>query len=146
MMFNAIRRNMANFWKMLHQVKMAALRGPANVSEPFSGHSIAEQHLIVGMFFEQQGFSGFYRYLLRGPGNNFFDRFPDFDKLGSTGARMGFNPPTLGLGIGVVVVIDISDQDTVGRAMNDQPDIAVDPDRPEVRVLGSVEFVKLQPG
>jgi len=39
-------------------------------------------------------------------------------------------------------MIDIAEGQTLSRAVDNYPDIATDPDRPEVLVLGFVELVK----
>ncbi len=48
--------------------------------------------------------------------------------------------------VGLVVVIDVAEQQAVSRLVDDQPDVAADADRPEVLVLRLVELVKLMPG
>src|SRR5690606_26538743 len=48
----------------------------------------------------------------------------------------------LGPLIGLVVVIDIAEQQTASGLVDDQANVAADAHRPEVRVFGSVELVK----
>ncbi|WP_245498883.1 hypothetical protein [Rhizobium ruizarguesonis] len=44
------------------------------------------------------------------------------------------------------MVVDIGEHDAVARLVDDNPEIAIDAHRPEVRVLGSVDPVELQAG
>ena len=47
--------------------------------------------------------------------------------------------------VGLVVVIHVAKHQAVLNPVNDEPDVAADPHRPEVLVLRFVEFVKAQP-
>jgi hypothetical protein len=58
---------------------------------------------------------------------------------------VSFNPPSLRPGIGGVVMIDISDQDSGRRLMQDEREIAPHPRGPKIRVLGLVDPVHLEP-
>lgn len=55
---------------------------------------------------------------------------------------MDFQLASLGPLIGLVVVIDIAQQQTIGRFMDDHPNIAAHPYRPKALVPGLVELVK----
>ncbi len=57
---------------------------------------------------------------------------------------MSLDPPPLRPGIGRVVVVDIGDENTVGRLVHDQPNVAVDARRPEMRVLALVDAMQLE--
>ena len=48
--------------------------------------------------------------------------------------------------IGFVVVNYVAEQETFIALVNNQPEVAADPHRPEVFVLGFIESVKLHPG
>lgn len=71
--------------------------------------------------------------------------FAHLDDLHGTRARMRFDAPPLGPGIGSVVVIDIGDKHAVARLMHDKADVAVDARRPKVGVLGIADPVHLEP-
>jgi hypothetical protein len=68
-----------------------------------------------------------------------FDQLGEFDKLGCTCRRMPFDTPSLGPPISRVVVPDIAEQKARGRPMDDQANIFVYTNRPEVRIAGPVE-------
>jgi hypothetical protein len=55
------------------------------------------------------------------------------------------NPAARRPGVSVVMAPDIGDQHALACLVNDQPDVAVDPRRPEVGVLAVVEAMQLKP-
>ena len=72
------------------------------------------------------------------------DPLARFDDLDRAGARMGLDPTPLRPGVGRVVVVDIGDENTVVRLVHDQPDVAIDARRPEMRVLAVVDAMQLE--
>jgi hypothetical protein len=58
---------------------------------------------------------------------------------------MGFDAPPLGPGIGLVVMVHIGEEQARRRLVHDDAQVAADAHRPEIRVLGAVDAVELQP-
>ena len=122
-----------------------------DVAEPLRRHAVAEQ-FVVGLVGEQRRFlrgrrrrQGQFRLHIDRD-DDLLDGLADFDQL--RGARFGmrlqlaaFRPV-----IGLVVVIDVAEQKAGGRLVNDQPDVAAHPHRPEVLVLCLVELVEAHAG
>lgn len=73
------------------------------------------------------------------------DALADFDELHRARRRVPLDLAALGPFVGVVVVIDIGEQQAGLRAMHDQPDVGVDAHRPDIGVLGAIEPVERQP-
>lgn len=71
--------------------------------------------------------------------------FPDLDQLRRTRPRMSLDPPPFGPRIGFVVVVDVAQQQAPLRLVDDQAEVAVDPDGPEARVLRPLDPMELQP-
>ena len=57
---------------------------------------------------------------------------------------MRLDPSPFGPGVSAIVVIDIRDQNTVARFVNDQPDVTIDPSGPKMRILALVDAMQLQ--
>ena len=70
--------------------------------------------------------------------------FADLDDLGSTSDGMGFDLAARGPVVGGIVMVDVAEHHAALNTMEDQPDIATSPGRPEVLVLDVVEPVALQ--
>jgi phospholipase C len=64
------------------------------------------------------------------------------DELGCTRRGVAFDPPPLGPCISRVLVPDITKQQARRRSMDDQSDIFIDANRPEIRVTGPFEPMK----
>lgn len=77
---------------------------------------------------------------------DFLDAFTYFDDLHGAGGRMGFDAPPLGPGIGLVVMVDIGEEQARCSLVDNDAQVATDADRPEIWVLRTVNAVKLQPG
>ena len=72
------------------------------------------------------------------------DPLGEFDELGCTRRRVAFYPAPLGPRISCVVVPDITKQQARGCSMDDQADVFIDPNRPEIRVAGPFEPMKAE--
>ena len=59
---------------------------------------------------------------------------------------MGFQLASLAPRIRAVVVVDVAEEQTRVRAMNDEPDVGVHAHRPEPLVPGLVQLVKTEAG
>ena len=57
---------------------------------------------------------------------------------------MRLDPAPFRPGIGVVMMADIGDQQALAGLVDDQPDVAIDARRPEIRVLALVDAVELE--
>ena len=66
---------------------------------------------------------------------DFLYYFPKFHELGRAGGWMGLHLPALGPFIGIVVVADVTQGHSVAGAVDDNPDVEVYTDRPEVGVF-----------
>ena len=123
---------------MVGQHQKAVLIHFANVSQPFGRYTVAQQ-LVIRAPAEQQylwivqwlgcRFVTFRRRsLLAGGNNDFFVAFSNFDPLRRPCRGMHFQFSTLGPFVGLIVVIDIAEQETGGRLVHDQANVAADPD------------------
>jgi len=59
---------------------------------------------------------------------------------------MDLQSAPFGPGIGLVVVVDVAEQQAARLAMHDEPDVGGDAHRPEVPVSGPVQLVKAHAG
>lgn len=73
-------------------------------------------------------------------------QFSDLDELRRARGRVGFELVSRRPGVGVIVMTHVAEEQARTRAVDDQPDLLVDPDRPEVLVPGAVQLVELHPG
>ena len=73
------------------------------------------------------------------------DALAHLDDLDGAGLGMRLDAAALGPLVGVVVVADVGQQEALRRLVDDDPDIPVDPARPEIRVLGGIDAMQLQP-
>lgn len=73
-----------------------------------------------------------------------FNPLAHLDKLHGTRGRVAFDLAAFGLFVCVVMVVDIGQQNAGGRAMDDDPDVSIRPNRPEVRVLGAARLLEGQ--
>ncbi len=125
----------------------------ADLVEPFGRHPVAEQRIVSDPG-EQQRFGSGCRCSARPRPFPFVTRGLDprvhplgeFDELGRTRCRVAFYPAALGPRISCVVVSDITKQQARGRSMDDQPDVFIDANRPEIRVARPFEPMKAQAG
>jgi hypothetical protein len=123
-------------------IEQGVFIGPADLVEPRGRYAVTEQR-IVGDPGEQQRFvcgsrcdGGRYCDML--------DPLGEFDELGRACRRVAFDPPPLSPRISSIVMPDITKQHARGRSMDDQPDIFIDANRPEVRVTRPFEPMKAQ--
>jgi hypothetical protein len=77
---------------------------------------------------------------------NMLDPLGEFDELRGACGRMAPDAAALGPRISCVVVSDITKQQARGRSMDDQPHEFIDANRPEIRVAGPFEPMKMQAG
>ncbi len=129
-------------------------RGP-HVVQPLDRHAVAEQ-VVVRRAGEDRGprrrwsashgaLAGRRDVHLYIPWDlNLTNRLADLDELRSSCRRMPFQPPSFRPLIRGVVMIDVAEQQAGSRAVDDQPDVATDPNGPEVLVLRPVDLVQLQ--
>ena len=71
--------------------------------------------------------------------------FANLDELRGTRVRVSFETPAFRPPIRLVVIADVAEQQTGSGLVDDQPQAATDPHRPEVLVLGPVHPVELHP-
>ena len=71
------------------------------------------------------------RYLLH--------RLQYLDELHRACLRMRLDPPPLGPAVGLVMMVDVAEQQARARAMNDDADVLAHPHRGDVRVLRAIE-------
>lgn len=74
------------------------------------------------------------------------DALTHFDDLDRARLGMRLDAPALRPRIGFVVVVDIGEQQARLGLVDDDPDVAADPGRPEIRVLRLVDAMQLQTG
>ena len=74
------------------------------------------------------------------------NRLANLDQLRGARRRVRFEFAPSGPFVSVVVMIDIAEEQAVGGAMHDDPDVRTDAQGPEVFVARFVQFVKTQAG
>jgi len=117
-----------------------------HVGQPLGRYTVTEETVVADTA-EQQGLClGECRLVdLYIPGNgDLLHRLPYLDELRGACLRMRLDPPPLGPSIGLVVMVDVAEQQARARAMDDDADVLAHPDRGEVRVLRALELVELQ--
>ena len=143
--------------QMIGEVEQRVLRRGPHVVQPLNGHAVAEQ-IVVRRVGEDRGLrrrrSGsrgpvggrgdVHLHIPRHP--NLAYRLADLDELRSARRRMPFQPPSFGPLVRRVVMIDVAEQEAGSGPVDDQPDVATDPNGPEVLVLRPVDLVQLQAG
>ena len=131
--------------KVVRKVKDAVLGGRPHVVEPFNGNAVFKKALGRDLG-EEHRLGRSRPLLLHVDGDDdLLDGLADLHQLGSAGLRMRLQPAPLGPLIGPVVVIDVAEQQAAVGPMDDEPDVAAHPHRPEVPVPRPVELVKLKP-
>ena len=78
--------------------------------------------------------------------DDLLDPLADLDELGGAGRGVGLEAAALGPGVGGVVVADPGEQEVGAALVEDDAEVAVDADGPEVAVAGAVDAVELQAG
>ena len=124
---------------MIGQIEERILVGLLHVGEPILGHAVREE-VVVGDIREQLRFRRrrlFDLDVFRD--DDFLDPLPDFHELRRAGLRMPLQSPPLGPLVGLVVVIHVAKQEAGRGLVDDQADVGVYPDRPEIRILRSVD-------
>jgi hypothetical protein len=121
------------------------LVGRADIIDPLGRDSVAKQ-LVFRISVEERRCRR-KRLLLRHVDryHDLLNRLPDLDDLRRTGARVRLELPPLGPVVGVVVMVHVTKEEAVGRAVDDDPNVRADPDRPEVVVLRPVQAVEAEP-
>ena len=122
------------------------LRRCSHVREPLRRHAVSEQ-LFVGDLGEERLLAGRLRLFRRDVrrDHDFLHGLADLDELGGAGLRMRLKFPLRGPVVRLVVMIDVAEQEAVGGFVHDQPNVAIDADRPEVLILRRVELVEAHP-
>ncbi|WP_231470912.1 hypothetical protein [Novosphingobium sp. CECT 9465] len=131
-------------WQVGSDVEEAVFGGSGHIGQPVYRHADG-QEFSFGQLGEKAGRRnrGFREgKLRRGRQYRFFNPLPNFYDLDRARRGMGFDASALGPGVGIVVMIDIGDQKARSRLVHDQPQIAADPYRPEIRVLGALDPVE----
>ena len=142
--------------QMIGEVEQRVLRRGAHVIQPLDRHAVAEQ-----IVFRRVGEDGCPRRrwsaghpVLAGRRDvhlhipwhpNLTHRLTDLDELRSSCRGMSFQPPSFCPLVRGVVMVDVAEQEARRRPVDDQPDVATDPNGPEVLVLRPVDLVQLQP-
>ena len=134
--------------QVLDDVEQCVLGGRPDVIHPFLGHAKGHQFELAQIvekadrgLCDRRRCSG---HLFGLEDFHLFNPLAHLDKLHGARGRVAFNLAAFGPFVGVVVVIDIDQQDAGGRAMDDDPDVSIHPHRPEIRVLCSVQLVEGQ--
>ncbi len=78
--------------------------------------------------------------------NDLLHGLPDLDQLCGAGLRMRLQLAPSRPVIRLVVVVDVAEQEIGIALVNDQPDVAAHPHRPEVLVLHLVDLVEAHAG
>jgi hypothetical protein len=123
-------------------VEQRILVGLADLAEPLGRHAVAEQHLVGDPCEQQRLRCGCRRDYRRYCG--VFDPFGEFDQLGRTRRRVPFDPSSFSPRIRSIVMGDVAEQEARRCPMDDQTDVFIDPNRPEIRVAWPFEPMKAQ--
>ena len=122
----------------------AVLGGGPDVVEPLLRNAVPQQ-LFVGDPGEGQRLSG---SLLLGPHVDWNDYFlhhlPQLHQLGRAGGGVYLQPATLGPTVGVIVAVNVAEDDVLSGPVQDDAQVEVHSRRPEVRVLGSGHAVQAE--
>lgn len=131
--------------KVLDEIEERRLGRVADFVDPLARDAVAQQRLVVHVAKERFGRS-WSDFLLDVPRNDdVADGLADLDELRGAGDRVPFDLPPLGPGVRVVVVAGIAKEKARFRAMNDDAEIAVYANGPEVRILRPFEAMQLHP-
>ena len=125
--------------EVVHEGEEAVLVGGADVRQPVGRDAAGEEGGVVPGV-EEAGGGG----RRRGRGTRFLDELADLDDLGGAGGRVGLDAAAGGPGVGVVVVADVGEEEVRAALVDDDAEVVVDPDGPEVGVAGGVDAVELQ--
>lgn len=132
--------------EVVGQRKHRVLGGLLHVDEPLGRHAVGEK-LDLGQVREQRLLRN-RRLDLRyvGRDHDLLHPLADLDELRRPRGRVGLQLPTLGPGVGPVVVVHVAEQQALRRPMHDQPKVTTDPHRPEPMILGFGELVEAHSG
>ena len=129
---------------MVGQREQRVLVGGADVGQPFGWDAVAQQRVVAEVR-EKAGFGrgrDFFLHVKRH--DNFANGLADFHELRSSSRRVYFQFSPLGPMVGVVVVIDVAEQEVGVGLVDDQPDVAAHAHRPEVLVPRPIQLVQTQ--
>ena len=137
--------------QMVGQGQQRVLGRLPDIGEPLGGHAVAEQ-FVIGRLGENAASSRrpasaprqFRLHIDRD--DDLLHRLADLDQLRGARLRMRLQLAPFRPVVGLVVVIDVAEQEARLAPVNDQPDVAADPHRPEVLVLRLVELVEAHAG
>jgi len=128
---------------MIGQGEQRVFVGCLDIWEPFYRDAVGEEGLC-GDVAKERRFGG--RRIDVNGDFDFFDGFADLDELGGASFRVCFQFAALGPFVGFVVVIDVTEEQAGGGAMDDDSDVEVDADGGEIGIADFVEFVELEAG
>ena len=142
--------------QVIREVEQSVLRRRPHVAQPLGRHAMAQQ-VVVRRVPENRhprrhgsasrralaGRRDIHLHIPRHP--NLTHRLADLDELRRPRRGMPFHSPTLGPLIRRVVMVHVAEQEARRGPVHDQPDVATDPNRPEVLVLRPIDLMQLQP-
>jgi hypothetical protein len=111
---------------MLGELEQPVLVDGPHGAKPVFRHAIGEQD-VVRVVRKQRRLDVHHRRRRLGIERHFLDSLPDLDQLCRAGARMPLDPPPLRPRIGLVVMIDVAQQDALLGLVHDQANVAADP-------------------
>jgi hypothetical protein len=132
--------------RVIGQLEQRILVGRADVGQPFCGHPVPEQLVVADVGEERPCRLQRQLGLPMDRPPQLLHRLANLHQLRGARLRMGFQLAALGPGVGSVVMIDVAKQQAVGVSMHDDPDVAADPDRPEILVPRPFELVTAHGG
>jgi hypothetical protein len=126
--------------KVIREIEKVVLRRPPNLLQPLRGHSTREQivHRRIG---KQRPLRSRRLHVPRK--HHLLHALPNLHPLRGTRLRMRLQPTALRPAISRVVMVRVAQQQASLRPVDDQPNVAADPHRPEVLVLRLLELVEL---
>jgi len=134
------------FGQVFDKLKQCVLAGVTHVVQPLAGHPVIEE-LLVGD--SGQGWwtcRWFLLHLYIDRNLDLFDSLAHFDQLRGAGFWVHLQPAAPRPAVGLIVVIDIAEQQAPLCAMDDDADAGADPRRPEIWIARPVHAVELEAG
>ena len=139
--------------QVVGQLEHRVLRGSLHVGHPLCRDTVA-QEVVLGHVLEERPSGGLarrrnglglHRHIDIARNRDLAHRLAHLDELSSARLRMALQLAALGPRVGVVVVVDVTQQEARVGLVHDDPDVAAHAHRPEVFVFRPVELVELEP-
>jgi len=127
--------------------EQCVLGGGEDIVRPFLGDAVAQQRVARDTIKEEQRFARDGRGSVDVIRNrDLAHRLADFDELSGAGGGVCLELAAFGPGVGLVVMVDVAEEERVVGLVNDEPDVGTHSHGPESPIARFVQFVELHPG